>query len=118
MEDDIPVKRRESPIPAHPASSQPEPLQDRKPKREEAASNDAAMAARLQAEYDAMQAGRSRRATAPARKPKAKKRKTKSASDLDSDGEPKKKKRGGGGGGAFNAPMLLRCVGKEATDPK
>lgn len=108
MEDDLPVKTRDSPAEGHPASSQPEPLVDRKPKAEDRGVTDAEMAARMQAEYDAMQVGRSRRTTTAAPK-KAKKRKTKSASDLDSDGEPKKKKRGGGGG-AFNAPLLLRWV--------
>ncbi|KLT44454.1 SWIB-domain-containing protein [Cutaneotrichosporon oleaginosum] len=81
-----------------PASSQP------LAGRAKAEDNDAELAARMQAEYDAaVRGGRgARRTAAPApKKKKAKKRKA------DSDDDEPKKKRAGGGGGAFNKPMIL-----------
>lgn len=95
------VKAKTSASP--PASSQPEPLANRG--RTE---DDEAIAARMQAEYDAaIRGGRnSRRQAAPA--PKKKKVKSKRKADDSDDDEPKKKKRAGGGGGAFNKPMILR----------
>lgn len=67
--------------------------------------DDAELAARMQAEYDAaVRGGRGTRrsAAAPPKKKKTKKRKA------DSDDDEPKKKRAGGGGGAFNKPMILR----------
>ncbi|GMK57052.1 hypothetical protein CspeluHIS016_0308920 [Cutaneotrichosporon spelunceum] len=83
-------------------SASPQPLAGRAKAEEE---NDAEIAARMQAEYDAATRGgrgARRSAAAPPKKKKAaKKRKA------DSDGDEPKKKRAGGGGGAFNKPMIL-----------
>ncbi|BEI81201.1 hypothetical protein CcaverHIS002_0203610 [Cutaneotrichosporon cavernicola] len=67
--------------------------------------NDAELAARMQAEYDAaVRGGRgARRSTAP----QPKKKKTTKKRKVDSDDDEPKKKRAGGGGGAFNKPMIL-----------
>ncbi|EKC98869.1 hypothetical protein A1Q2_06840 [Trichosporon asahii var. asahii CBS 8904] len=96
-DDRKPTAKSES---AEPASSQPEPLSA---KHEQ---TDAAMAAQLQAEYDAaMRGSRGRRAAAPPKKtPKKKVSKKRVASDSDEE-QPKKKR--GGGGGAFNKELLL-----------
>lgn len=120
----------------HPQSSQPEPLNTKPRVKQEikeefkpvipphASSSssrvapvqreetDMEMAARLQREFDAENAGTgraSRAAAAPKKKKKAVKRKSRATvgSDGEEEGEVKKKRKGGGGG-AFNKELILR----------
>ncbi|ORY31286.1 SWIB/MDM2 domain-containing protein [Naematelia encephala] len=117
--EDLPLTASSSRPAPMPQSSLPEPLQKAKVKREEkpkpnVVETDAEMAARLQAEFDALH-GRARPSRASASVPARKKTKSKvkkraSAAVVgsdDEDGEERPKKRRGGGGGAFNKELLL-----------